>query len=144
VRPGEGEGVLRLAGGDEAGVGGHHQDVAVLAPHGRLERRVLAQVHGDLLDEGPVRVGVHVELAGGLLAGLDVDHADPHLLVRRQVLAGDDELGALGAREDEGLGGAGGRDRQHEEPGQHQQELGERLSTHQGDASLRQAWLAMV
>jgi hypothetical protein len=123
-------------------VGGDHEHVAVLLPHGRLERRMLPKVHGDLLDEGAVRVGVDVELAGGLLAGLDVDHADPNLLVGRQVLAGHDQLGALRAGEDEGLGGAGGGNRQGQEPGQHQQELGERLPLHQGDASSRQAWLA--
>ena len=39
---------------------------------------------------------------------------------------------------------AAGAARQGEEPDQHQQELGERLATHQGDACLRQAWLAMV
>jgi hypothetical protein len=36
------------------------------------------------------------------------------------------------------------RGQHQQEPGQHQQELGERLAAHQGDASLRQAWLAMV
>src|SRR4029453_15050660 len=144
VRPGEGEGVLGLAWGGEAAVGGHHEHAAVVLPHGRLEGAVLAQVHRDLLAEGPVGVGLDVELVGGLLAGLDVDHPDPDLLVGRQSLAGHDQLGALGAGEHQRLGGPGGRDREDEEPGKHQQELGERLATHQGDASLRQAWLAMV
>jgi hypothetical protein len=105
---------------------------------------VLAQVHRDLLAEGAVGVGGHVELAGGLLAGLDVDHTDPHLFVGGQPLGVHDQLGALGAGEDQGLGGPGDGDGQDDEPGKHQQELGERLASHQGDASLRQAWLAMV
>jgi GAF domain-containing protein len=101
-------------------------------------------VHGDLPGEGAVGVGLDVELVGGLLAGLDVDHADPDLLIGRQAFAGHDELGALGAGEHQGLGGGGRRDGEDEEPGEHEQELGEQLASHQGDASLRQAWLAMV
>ena len=61
----------------------------------------------------------------------------------RQSLAGDDELGADLAGEDERLGRRWRRSCQGEEPDQHQQELGERLAMHQGDALL-QAWLAMV
>jgi len=88
-------------------------------------------------------VGVDVELAAHLGAGLDVDHRDPDRVILGQVLAGEDQLGALGARQDQGLGGPGGRDHQEEQGRQHQQEHGERLAaTHQDDASLRQAWLA--